>query len=117
MRVALSWPAKWWACSLAAWFAGDAAALTADLLISLEKAQESYDKQCDKVNALREAARERFESFEPARLRGTAWAAYNAVTEVAGWREGRGADQSALFGGRAAEKSRAYEAAMSLIVK
>ena len=56
-----------------------------------------------------------FEHFEPAHLRGTAWAAYNAVTEVADWREGRGADASALFGGRAKEKSRAYEAAMVLV--
>lgn len=90
-------------------------ALTPDLLIGLEKAQEQYDRQCENVLRLRETARERFERFEPANLRGTAWAAYNAVTEVADWREGRNADESALFGGRAQEKSRAYEAAMALI--
>lgn len=90
-------------------------ALTPDLLIGLSNAQEAYDRRVDMVNALRQTARERFEAFEPAGLRGTAWAAYNAVTEVADWREGRGADQSAVLGGRAAEKTRAYEAAMVLI--
>jgi len=90
-------------------------ALTPDLLMDLQKAQEGYDRQCETTMKLRETARERFEAFEPANLRGTAWAAYNAVTEVADWREGRAADQSALFGSRAAEKSRAYEAAMTLV--
>jgi hypothetical protein len=37
------------------------------------------------------------------------------VTEVADWREGRGADVSALMGSRAKEKSRAYAAAMVLV--
>lgn len=92
-------------------------ALTADLLAGLEKAQESYDRQCESTLRLRETARERFEAFDPANLRGTVWAAYNAVTEVSDWREGRGADESALFGGRAKEKSRAYEAAVALVAK
>lgn len=90
-------------------------ALTADLLDSLTKAQEQYDRQCETANRLREVARERFEAFDPPRLRGTAWAAYNAVTEVADWREGRGADASAVTGSRAKEKSRAFEAAMALV--
>lgn len=92
-------------------------ALTPNLLRDLEKAQEQYDRGCERTLALREAAMERFEAFEPARLRGTAWAAYNAVTETADWREGRNADESALFGGRAREKGRAFEAAMALIEK
>lgn len=90
-------------------------ALTADMLGDLAREQEKYDRQCETVAMLRETARERFEAFDPPNLRGTVWAAYNAVTEVADWREGRGADESALFGGRAKEKSRAYEAAMSLV--
>lgn len=92
-------------------------ALTPNLLIDLEKAQDTYDKQCEMTMRLREVARERFESFDPANLRGTVWAAYNAVTEVADWREGRNADEGALFGGRAKEKSRAYEAAMALVAR
>jgi hypothetical protein len=90
-------------------------ALTPQMLIDLEKEQEQYDRQCEQALVLRQTARERFEAFEPTNLRGTAWAAYNAVTEVADWREGRGADESALFGGRAKEKSRAYSAVMELI--
>ena len=90
-------------------------ALTPDLLIGINKAQETYDRQCETILKLRETAMERFEAFDPPNLRGTAWAAYNAVTEVADWREGRGADESALFGGRAKEKSRAYEAAFNLV--
>jgi hypothetical protein len=92
-------------------------ALTPDLLIGLNKAQEQYDRQCDNVLELRKVALERFEAFNPPNLRGTVWAAYNAATEVSDWREGRGADQSALFGGRAAEKGRAYEAAMALVAR
>lgn len=90
-------------------------ALTPDLLANLTNAQESYDRACDRTLAVREAARERFEAFEPINLRGTAWAAYNAVTEVADWREGRGADESAVNGSRSKEKSRAYVAAMELV--
>ena len=90
-------------------------ALTPTMLMDLAKEQEKYDKQCDNVLALRETAKERFEAFDPPNLRGTVWAAYNAVTEVSDWREGRGADASTLFGSRAKEKSRAYEAAMTLI--
>jgi len=92
-------------------------ALTPTMLIDLEKEQDRYDKQCENVLMLRAEAQERFEAFEPRNLRGTAWAAYNAVTEVADWREGRNADEGALFGSRAKEKSRAYEAAMALVAK
>jgi uncharacterized protein DUF932 len=92
-------------------------ALTADMLADLVKEQERYDKQCENVLRLREEAQKRFEMFEPVKLRGTAWAAYNAVTEVSDWREGRNADEGALFGARAKEKSRAYEAAVSLVAR
>lgn len=90
-------------------------ALDATLLAQLATEQERWERQCEQVTKLRETAQERFEAFEPAHLRGTAWAAYNAVTEVSDWREGRNADESALFGGRAKEKGRAYAAAMALV--
>lgn len=90
-------------------------ALTADLLAGLERAQESYDKDCAKTLQFREAARDRYEAFDPPRLRGTVWAAFNAATEVSDWREGRNADYSALFGSRAQEKSRAWAAGMALV--
>lgn len=92
-------------------------ALTADLLAGLDRAQEQYDKDCAQTLKLRETARERYDAFEPAALRGTVWAAYNASTEVSDWREGRNADWSALFGSRAQEKSRAWAAGMSLVTR
>jgi hypothetical protein len=90
-------------------------ALTPDLLLDLNREQERYDRQCENTVKLREAAQKSFEEFSPANLRGTAWAAYNAVTEVSDWREGREADISALIGSRAQEKSRAYVAAMEVV--
>jgi len=79
------------------------------------QSQERYGKQLDRVNALREAGHERFEAFDPAHLRGTVWAGYNAVTEVADWRQGRNADVGTVWGGRAREKSRAFGAALELV--
>lgn len=78
------------------------------------KAQEDYEKSRKRVSDIRETARERFEMFDPSHLRGTAWAAYNAVTEVSDWREGRGAEQSSVWGSRAQEKTRAYSEAMAV---
>ncbi len=92
-------------------------ALTPNMLRDLEKEQERYDTQCENVLRLREKALERFEAFDPPDLRGTAWACYNAVTELADWREGRNADENALLGARAREKGRAFEAAMALVAR
>lgn len=89
--------------------------LTADLLRGLEKAQSDYDRGIETARILRETALERFERFDPPRLRGTAWGAYNAVTEVSDWRDGRNADQSALFGSRAQEKSRAFVKTLEIV--
>lgn len=90
-------------------------ALTADLLIGIQKAEESWAAESAMVERLRKTAFERFDVFDPANLRGTGWAAYNAVTEVSDWREGRGADASALMGSRAQEKSRAFAATLALV--
>jgi hypothetical protein len=78
------------------------------------KAQESYDRACERVGELRLAAVERFEGFKPTNLRGTVWAGYNAVTEIADWREGRGADISSVWGTRAQEKVAAFSEALAL---
>jgi hypothetical protein len=90
-------------------------ALTPDLLIGLEKAEEKFARDKETVEKLIATCREREEAFEPARLRGTAWSAFNAVTEIADWREGRNADESALLGSRSREKARVYSAAMVLV--
>lgn len=91
------------------------AQLTPDLLIGIVNEEEAFDRKRLNVQALMDASLERYEVFEPAAMRGTAWAAYNAVTEVSDWREGRGADASLLIGGRAQEKARAYAAAATLM--
>lgn len=49
-------------------------------------------------------------------IAGTAWAAYNAVTELATWREGPQADSALMFGIRSQEIQRGYEAAAKLVV-
>lgn len=87
-----------------------------DFAQKLVEAQESYDKGVQKAEALQDAAFERFEAFEPSRLGGTAWAAYNAVTEIADWREGRGeVEQSTVWGPRAKEKARGYVATAEIV--
>lgn len=85
------------------------------LFTSLTTAQEAHDRALERCKEVREAGIERFESFEPQELRGTVWAAYNAVTEVADWRgDGNGKlAESSLIGTRAAEKTRAFSAAMN----
>lgn len=79
------------------------------------KAQNQHAVRCERVLRLREAGLESFERFKPATMRGTVWAGYNAVTEVADWREGgRDADSSSVWGTRAQEKTRAFAAAMKI---
>jgi len=89
--------------------------LTADLLMAVQVAEETYERQREQVAALIEECGRRYDAFKPANLKGTAWAAYNAVTEVSDWREGRNADYSAVLGTRAQEKSRAYVEAVKLL--
>jgi hypothetical protein len=78
-------------------------------------AEERFEKLMERSVQLRSTAQERFRAFEPTRLAGTAWAAYNAVTEVADWREGRGAALGSLMGGRAREKSRGFAEALAVV--
>lgn len=79
------------------------------------KAQADYDKGKERAVALRVAATQRFESFDPPQHKGTVWAAYNSVTEIADWREGRGAEVSSVWGSRAREKAAAFAEAMALV--
>jgi hypothetical protein len=85
------------------------------MLNSLVNAQEGYDREVERIRTMREAGAERFEAFEPRDLGGTIWAAYNAVTEVADWRgDQKNLGESVLIGSRAAEKTRAFGAAMKV---
>ena len=78
-------------------------------------AQEAHERKIERVLALRDVARDHYGEFDPAPLRGTAWAAYNTVTELSDHREGRsGVERSSLFGGRANEKTRAFAETLSL---
>ena len=79
------------------------------------EAQEKHDKAKERTTELRGTVKARFETFDPPRLRGTVWAAYNSVTEVADWREGRNADEASVWGGRAREKAHAFTAALALV--
>ena len=89
--------------------------LDAAALESVTKAKETFDRLMQKSAELRDTARTRYVGFDPERLAGTVWAAYNVVTEVADWREGRGAALSSLYGTRAKEKSRAFAQALTLV--
>lgn len=80
----------------------------------IAKLQDTHDKDCERSDRLRMAGVERFEAFDPAKLRGTVWAAYNAATEVSDWREGRGAEVASVWGGRAREKSWAFAEALQV---
>jgi hypothetical protein len=84
-------------------------------LQSVLAAEDNYEKAVARSRDLRVAVRERYHEFDPARLRGTAWAAYNAVTEVADWREGPRAAESSMWGTRSREKSRAFAEALGLV--
>lgn len=89
--------------------------LDASALESLTKAQEGHEKAIKRQDELRETTRNRFHAFDPAHMRGTVWAAYNAATEVADWREGRNSAISSMWGTRAKEKGRAFAQAMTLV--
>jgi len=89
--------------------------LDPNALDSIIKAEEAHQRATERAAILRDTALNRYHAFDPARLRGTVWAAYNAVTEVADWREGRDSAVSSMFGSRAKEKNRAFTQAMTLV--
>jgi hypothetical protein len=91
--------------------------LDPDALAQLLKAEDSFEALLERRHELRQVARERYAQFEPTRLRGTAWAAYNAVTEVADWREGPEGSVAAstLFGSRAKEKQMAFVKTLEIV--
>jgi hypothetical protein len=84
-------------------------------LKSLEQAEVLYEAAERHAKERRDTVWERYEAFQPNKLRGTLWAAYNAVTEVSDWRKGKSAAVSCLWGTRAAEKSRAFSAGLALV--
>lgn len=89
--------------------------LTHDLLQSLLVSEERYQKSCENARKVRDSYMECYEGFNPPKLRGTAWAAYNAVTESADWRDGRNADESMMIGSRSQEKARAFAESVKIV--
>ena len=82
------------------------------------KSMQTWEYWATRVDSYREAAFERLEAFndEHSSMANTVWAVYNAVTETSDWRDGRSkVDESVLFGDRAAEKRRAFEAAVDVV--
>lgn len=82
------------------------------------RASDSYDYYCKRADTMRDGARYLYGKLndEFPNIAGTGWAAWNAVTEMADWRNGEDSvPVSALFGTRAVEKKLAFDAAMKLI--
>lgn len=75
--------------------------------------------QTDRVTALREAALgvHGVINEEYPAIAGTAWAAYNTITEQETWREGANADESVLVGVRRDAIERAYSATMKEVAR
>jgi hypothetical protein len=72
--------------------------------------QQSWLQERDRTERTRQAVYERYDIFgqERRRYAGTAWALWNAVTEVENYKTGKGRGASTLFGSRAETMQRAY---------
>ncbi len=83
----------------------------------LVSATSLHNYMSERAQVFRDAALDLYQQFNdehPAHAR-TAWALYNAVVECEDYRNGAdSADASAIFGVRAATKSRAFQACLSL---
>lgn len=89
--------------------------LDPNAMAEIAQTQQRFEQMMSQRIALREETRLRYTGFSPTRLAGTAWAAYNAVTEGADWREGKNPGMSTVWGPRAAEKSRAFSEALEIV--
>jgi len=90
----------------------------ADLRQQGVRAADTYDYYCKRADNFRQGAREMLERLNDSNgeLANSAWYVWNAITEMADWREGtESVPVSALFGTRAQEKVRAFRAVHSLI--
>lgn len=89
------------------------------LLSQIARDGDKIEKAQERMNALRNAAYERFiiTGDQNPNIRGTVWAAWQGVTEVESYRGNTSKDtsRSILFGDRAENMGRAYEACRELV--
>ena len=78
---------------------------------------EEYDKRRERVESIREGARERYNAFndEFSNLARTPWAIWQAVVETEDYRKGHTDSSTSLFGSRADSKARAFTTARKLV--
>lgn len=91
--------------------------VTPEVFNNYQESINKYEQKIERQKALRLGVVEQFDKEcsqeHLADLRGSVWAAYNAVTELADWR-GKTYGEGALFGSRAGEKERAFEACLNV---
>lgn len=93
-------------------------ALVGALYAEANQAQSLWEYYCDRAEAFRSGAMELFNKIndEHSAIAGSAYALFNAVVESADYRVGTDSVfSSSLFGPRAQEKKRAFQAAMRLV--
>ena len=93
-------------------------ALVGALYAEATAANDLWQYYCERADAFRSGAMELFGKInnEHPVIAGSAYALFNAVVESADYRSGSdSANQSSLFGARAQEKKRAFQAAMNLV--
>jgi len=82
------------------------------------RATESYDYYCQRADGFRQGAREMLARLNDGNgnLADSAWYVWNAVTELADWRDGsETVPVSTLFGPRAVEKKNAFKVAVKFL--
>lgn len=84
--------------------------LSRDVTAELANLQADYLRDSERAVGLREAVLERYEVFSDERSKygHTAWAAWNALTEIENHRQGRARGNQVLFGDRAERMQRGY---------
>ena len=78
--------------------------------------REVWEKRQSRVDRVKDSAKERLDVFnqEFPKLANTSWAVYNAIVETEDYRRGHDKSGTALFGGRAEAKARAFNKALAL---
>ena len=82
-----------------------------------EQARKKYEVESEKALALRSATGEQYIKINDdfPGIANTSWAVFQAVTEIANWRNGPNADRSVMFGNRRDEMTKAYASSLRLI--